>query len=136
MNEDLLHLIKTNNDNTVFKALGISIDKLHHDETVLSLSIDHRHLQHRGLVHGGIYVLLAESAASLAGVCALKDSNMTVVGIEINANHLKSSKAGILKAHSRNIHHGQRTLIYEIKIVNQDNKLISISRCTLMKVPM
>jgi 1,4-dihydroxy-2-naphthoyl-CoA hydrolase len=136
MNEQFLRMIKLNNENTVFKALDISIEKLDSDETIVSLEVDKRHLQHMGIVHGGIYVLLAESAASLAGAYSLDDPNMTVVGLEINANHIKSISSGVIRAHSRNIHNGRRTMVYEIRIVDNDKNLISLSRCTLMKTPL
>lgn len=131
MNDKIIEQINETNKNTVFHALGISIDRLDADETVVRMPVDNRHLQHIGLVHGGIYVLLAESAASIAGSCALKEAGV-VVGLEINANHLSSVSSGVLFAKSKSIHQGKSTMVYEIKVTNEENKLISISRCTLM----
>lgn len=128
----LEELIKKTNDRTVFGALGIEITKLDADETIVSMPVDYRHLQHAGLVHGGIYVLLAESAASLAAVCTLKNPNQSIVGLEINANHVRSARGDKLTARSKNIHMGKRTLVYEIRVQDSDGQLISISRCTLM----
>ena len=125
-------IIKERHDSTVFGALGINIQKIDPNETVVSLQIDHRHYQHMGVVHGGIYVLLAESAASIAGACTLSDPSQNVVGLEINANHLRATREGILSAHSLCLHKGEKTLVYEVRIVDNKNRLVSIARCTLM----
>lgn len=122
-----------NHEKTVFHALGITLDRLDPDQTQVSLTVDDRHRQHVGLVHGGIYVLLAESAASMAGYCALKEPAM-VVGLEINANHVRSVTNGRLIATSKSLHQGKRTMIYEVRIEDDKGQLISISRCTLMIV--
>lgn len=136
MSKRVQQLIEKTNQRTVFHALGIEIDKLDADETVVSLQVDDRHFQHVGLVHGGIYVLLAESAASLAAACTLSDEDSSVVALEINANHLQSVTQGKLVARSHALHQGRRTLVYEVRVVNEHNKLISIARCTLMKTPL
>lgn len=134
MSEHLQAIIDKNNDRTVFKALGMVVEALDADETIVSLSVDERHFQHMGLVHGGIYVLLAESAASLAAGCTLKKSDSSVVALEINANHVRSALGGILRAHSRCLHRGRRTLVYDVKVVDGEENLISVARCTLMVV--
>lgn len=128
----LAHLEKCHNS-TAFGALGIFFEKIDKEETKAFLDIDNRHLQPKGLVHGGIYVVLAESVASVAAMCTLKDNSQSVVAIEINANHIKSAKSGRLCAKATAIHLGQKTLIYETK-VTLENKLISIGRCTLVVV--
>lgn len=133
MSKRVQELIDKTNRRTVFHALGIAIQKLDADETIVSLNVDERHFQHVGLVHGGIYVLLAESAASLAAACTLTDEASSVVALEINANHLQSVTKGKLMAKSHALHQGKRTLVYEVHVVNEHNKLISIARCTLMK---
>jgi len=71
MMDKVQKLIKQRNEKTVFHCLGITLEKLDPDETIVSLTIDDRHRQHVGLVHGGIYVPMAESVASLAGACTL-----------------------------------------------------------------
>lgn len=134
MSEHVLEFIKAHSDHTVFKALGIRVDKVDFDETIVSLEIDHRHKQHVGLVHGGVYVLLAESAASIAAACTLTNKDHSVVALEINANHLKSCQSGVLSARSKNLHKGRQTLVYEVCVEDGHNRLISIARCTLMVV--
>lgn len=132
MSELVEQIIKLNHDQTIFKALGLTIGKLDPNETVVSLNIDERHYQHRGLVHGGVYVLLAESAASLAAACTLTDPNTSVVALEINANHLRATSAGSLHARSSCVHKGRSTLVYEVRVEDRGKNLVSLARCTLM----
>lgn len=132
MSDPVKKIIAETNDRTVFKALGMIVETVDANETIVRLDIDDRHRQHMGLVHGGVYVLLAESAASIAAACTLTSSDTSVVALEINANHLRSSVSGSLSAHSHCLHRGKRTLVYEVKVVDQDKNLVSIARCTLM----
>lgn len=134
MTKRIQDIIDKNNDRTVFKALGMVVDKLGPDETIVSLSIDERHYQHVGLVHGGVYVLLAESAASLAGACTLTNEDASIVALEINANHIKSVRHGLLRAFSHCLHQGRSTLVYEVRVMDGEKNLISIARCTLMVI--
>lgn len=134
MNEEVRRALKATYDNTVFKPLGIILEKIDSDETIVSINIDKRHLQPAGLVHGGIYVLLAETAASIAAICTIDPKVNGVVALEINANHVRSCKQGKIFAKSKLIYLGKKTRVYEIKITDQEEKLISISRCTIMVV--
>jgi uncharacterized protein (TIGR00369 family) len=134
MSKLVADIIKQRHDQTVFKALGLEITKLDSDETIVGLTIDERHHQHMGLVHGGIYVLLAESAASIAAACTLTDDNLNVVAIEINANHLRSTKEGRISARSKLINKGKNILLYEVRVEDQKARLVSMARCTLMIV--
>jgi 1,4-dihydroxy-2-naphthoyl-CoA hydrolase len=135
MIKNVLEMIAKNQEHSVFHALGITIDKVDPDESIVSLTVDDRHFQHAGLVHGGIYVLMAETVASIAGACTLTDENLRVVGLEINANHLRSATCGFLSARSKLLHKGSRTLVYSNQVENEKGQIMSISRCTLMIVP-
>lgn len=132
MSEWIRQVIEKNHHRTVVSHLGICIDKVDKIETVLSLVIDERHLQHVGLVHGGLYVLLEETAMSLAGACNLSNPNETVVALEINANHVRSETAGRLITRTNPIHIGSTTMVYEARITNEKQQLISVARSTLM----
>lgn len=125
-------IIAASNENTIFHALGIEIEKLDADETIVTLNIDKRHYQHVGLVHGGLYVLLAESAASIAGACTLEREGQSIVCIEINANHVHSTRKGTLRAASKCLHRGKKTLVYEVRVENGEQQLISMARATMM----
>jgi len=129
--DDLFKVIQKKHKDTVFEALGISIEA-YDPEVVISLQVDHRHLQHAGIVHGGVYVLLAESAASIAGAFKVDLHNYDIFGMEINANHLKPTLPGQkIFAKSKLIHQGRSTMIYGVDITNEVGGLVSISRCTL-----
>lgn len=135
MSKRVLSLIKENHEKTIFKTLGMELVKVDADETIVEIAkVDERHFQHVGLVHGGFYVLLTESAASIAAACNLEDPTKSVVALEINANHLRSVRSGGLKAMARPLHKGQRTYVYECQVLDQKDRLISIARCTLMVV--
>lgn len=134
MTQKLVDFFNEHMDKTIFSSLGMTLEKLDGDETIVSLEIDDRHKQHRGLVHGGVYVVLAESAASLAGASLVKYPDESVVGIEINANHLKATREGKITARSKRIHQGKNTLVYEVYVENENEKLISAARCTLMVI--
>ena len=129
---ELTKIIKDRHDFTVFKALGIEINQINADESVVSLVIDQRHYQHVGIVHGGIYVLLAESAASIAAAATLEDPKKSAVALEINANHLRATREGSLSARSKCLHKGRKTLVYEVQVRDNRDKLVSVARCTLM----
>ena len=128
--KELMEKIHQHHKNTVFEALGITIDAFD-PEVVVSLVVDHRHLQHAGIVHGGIFVLLAESAASISGALLVDMTKYNVFGMEINANHVRSVSSGKISAKASLIYQGRTTMVYGTKITDDKNKLISISRCTL-----
>ena len=83
-----------------------------------------------GLLHGGATVALAESLGSAASYYFLDHEHQEVRGIEINANHVRSIKEGIVKATARILHKGRTTLLWEIKIEDEKERLISICKLT------
>jgi len=83
-----------------------------------------------GLLHGGVSVVLAETVGSTASHLALPDGKQGV-GLEINANHVRSVRSGIVTATSRLLHLGKMTHVWDIKIVNEQNKLVCVSRITM-----
>lgn len=95
------------------------------------MPVDHRTLQPHGLLHGGASVALAETLGSVAANLCVDRKLQYCVGLEINANHIKSIRQGDVKGTARPIHIGKRTQVWDIKIINEQNELISISRITL-----
>src|SRR5699024_7770399 len=83
----------------------------------------------------GASVLLAETAASIGGFMNINQETELVFGIEINANHIKRKREGIVTAVATPIHIGKTTMVWNIRITDEENELISISRCTLGVVP-
>lgn len=112
-------------------TLGIEITKLEKGYAVATMPVDERTRQPYGLLHGGASVALAESVCSIAGNQLVDQENEAVVGLEINANHLKGKKDGIVTATATIFHQGKTTQVWDIKITDEEGKLICISRCTL-----
>ena len=88
--------------------------------------------QPMGLLHGGANMALAESVGSLGSFVILNDPSVGVVGLEINGNHIKSTKSGKVIARGDLIHKGRSTHVWEIKIRNEENELLTVCRMTNM----
>lgn len=111
--------------------LGIEVTELGNDYLVGTMPVDHRTKQPMGLLHGGASVVLAESLGSIAGNLVVKVGEQAVVGLDINANHVKSARSGVVTGVAKPLHIGGRTQIWEIKITNEQDELVCISRLTL-----
>src|SRR5258706_11281477 len=88
-----------------------------------------------GLLHGGASVVLAETVASTGAFLNCDMEKETAVGIEINANHLRGMREGMLTAVATPLHKGRSTHVWEVRITDEKDKLVCISRCTLAIVP-
>lgn len=118
-------------EKTLVHALGIEILEIGKGTVVAKMPVDHRTKQPFGLLHGGASVALAETVASIGAYELVDKESQGVVGLEINANHLKGKRDGFVTATATVIHHGRSTQVWEIKIVDEQEELICISRCTL-----
>ena len=112
-------------------TMGIKFKVLHKDRIVATMPVDHRTVQPFGLLHGGASAALAETLASVGGWINLKEPDQGVVGIEINANHLRSKRTGVVTGRATPIRIGSKIHVWEIRIVDEEERLICISRCTL-----
>jgi len=128
--KDILEKLNSINKNTLMETLDIRYTEIGNDYLVATMPVNSRVYQPMGLLHGGATVALAESVGSAASYYFTKDDNTEVRGIEINANHLRSVKAGIVRATARIIHKGRSTHLWEIKIEDEEGKLISICKLT------
>ncbi|MGP7816371.1 hotdog fold thioesterase [Niallia sp. 01092] len=121
--------------NTLMEALGIEIKEVKKDGTcIATMPVDSRTKQPFGYLHGGASVALAETVASLGAASLVDLQTQAVFGQEINANHIASKKDGMVTAIATVIHQGRTSMVYETKIIDEDEKLISISRCTIAVV--
>jgi len=120
-----------NLENTLMNSLGIEITELGKGRAVATMPVDKRTHQPFGILHGGASVALAETVASLGGYELVDKETEVVVGLEINANHIKSKRDGIVTAVGEVIHQGKTTMVWEVKIKDEKDQLICISRCTL-----
>ena len=117
--------------NTMTSTIGIEITDLGADFICGRMPVDERTAQPFGLLHGGASVTLAETLGSIGGGIKVFSNNESVVGIEINANHLKSAKEGWVYGKAVPVRIGKKIQVWEIKITNKQDDLICISRLTL-----
>lgn len=118
-------------NNKLMEALGIEFVTLEKDLVVMTMPIDERTHQPAGYLHGGASVLLAETAASIGGFLNVDQENEAVFGVEINANHVKSKQEGLVTATATPLHRGKTTMVWDIKITDETDSLVCVSRCTI-----
>jgi len=117
---------------TIAEHLGIEFTEVGKEYLVAKMPVDQRTHQPMGLLHGGASVVLAETLGSVASFLCIRDpDNYHAVGLEINANHVRSVRKGWVYGRCEPIHVGRSTHIWEIKITNDENKLVCISRLTV-----
>jgi 1,4-dihydroxy-2-naphthoyl-CoA hydrolase len=124
---------------TLMDALGIEVTYLGTDGMRASMPVDHRTVQYYNMLHGGASVALAETLASCAGSVHVDVTKQYVVGLEINANHVRGVPGDQgLKVHgeAKPLHLGKKTQLWAIEIKNDEGKLICVSRCTLAVMDM
>ncbi|KRD82774.1 esterase [Bacillus sp. Root147] len=120
---------------TLLEALGIEIISASEQRVEATMPVDERTRQPFGLLHGGASVALAETVASLGAIKSVDLEKEICVGLEINANHIKGKKDGIVTAIGVPLHKGKKTAVWEVKIQDEEENLICISRCTLAILP-
>lgn len=118
-------------NNTLLGSLGIEITQLQKGKVVATMPVDDRTRQPFGLLHGGASVALAETVASVGAFELVDKENEVVVGLEINANHIKAKRDGVVKAVGTVLHQGKTTMVWDIKITDEEENLVCISRCTI-----
>lgn len=128
-------LTRDNATQNLASALGIEIVELTKDRVVATMPVDHRTRQPFGILHGGASVALAETVASIAGTLNVDLDKFIVVGLEINANHLRAKKDGVVTGTATPIHVGRSTQVWGVEIVDEQQRRICVSRCTLAVVP-
>ncbi len=121
---------------TLVSTLGIEIIEQSKQRVVAKMPVTPTVHQPFGILHGGASVALAETVASMAGWLNVDNSKNTVVGLEINANHVRAKRDGIVTAVATPLHIGRKTHVWEIRITDEQDRLVCISRCTLAVVPL
>lgn len=123
------------NKNTMGAAIGLEFTSIGEDYLEATIPVDHRTVQPMGLLHGGASVALAETLGSIAGVLVLEDTDKhSVVGIEINANHLRSAKEGLVTGRVTPIRIGRTVQVWRIEIRDERNRQVCESRLTTMVI--
>ncbi len=129
-NDFSLSEIKSFIEVNMLKHLDIKITEMNDDEFVGTMPVDHRTMQPMGLLHGGASCVLGESLASIASYLCVDPDKYNVVGLEINANHLRSATKGLVKGICKPLNLGKKIHVWEIKIYDEEDKLICVSRMT------
>jgi len=117
--------------NTMLEHLGIQFTEVGEDFIIASLPVDKRTVQPAGLLHGGASVTLAESIGSVGAYLCVDPEKYDCVGLEINANHLRSKTNGVVYGKGKPLHMGRKIQVWEIKIRDEQDNLICISRITI-----
>lgn len=117
--------------NTLISHLGIECTAIGEDFIEAKMSVDHRTHQPLGLLHGGASVALAETLGSVAATCCIDIATQYCVGLEINANHIKSVRSGFVYGIAKPVHIGKKTQVWEIRITTEEKELVCVSRITL-----
>ena len=133
--QEKLKRINDSIQNTMTSTIGIEITDIGDDFICGKMPVDERTTQPFGLLHGGASVALAETLGSIGGGIKVYSNNETVVGIEINANHLKSVRDGWVFGKATSIRIGKKIQVWNIEITNEDDDLICVSRLTLAVIP-
>lgn len=130
----ILEEINARNADTAVAHLGIEITEVGDDYLVGRVPVDHRTKQPFGLLHGGVSVVLAETLGSIAAFHASPEGHLAV-GLDINANHLRSVRNGWVTGTARPVHIGRTTQVWQIDMVDDRGQMNCVSRITMAILP-
>ncbi|MFN4329853.1 MAG: PaaI family thioesterase [Limnobacter sp.] len=130
-----LQTMNAGSKNTALQAMGIEITEIGPDYVRGTMPADHRTFQPFGLVHGGANVVLAETLGSVGANLLVDNSKFYCVGQEVNANHLRGVRSGLVTGTARLVHAGRTSQVWSIELHDDQGKLTCISRLTMAVVP-
>jgi len=116
---------------TMAENIGITITAIGEDYLEGTMPVDYRTIQPLGSLHGGASVALAETLGSMAANYVVDRSKYYCVGLEINANHIRSARIGKVTGRAKPLHLGQTTHVWSIEITDEEKRLVCISRLTM-----
>ena len=122
-------------DGTMAEFIGIEWVEVGGDYLKARMPVDHRTMQPYGLLHGGASCVLAETIGSVASAMVVDHAKFVCVGLEINANHVRSARDGYVTGVATALHLGSNTHVWDIKIYDDIQKLVCISRLTVAIIP-
>ena len=120
---------------TMASYLGIELVELGDDFLKLSMPVNEKTRQPHGILHGGASCVLAETVGSFASALVIDLDKNICVGLEINANHIRSAREGIVIGHCTPLQLGNTIHVWDIKIYDDAEKLICVSRLTVAILP-
>ncbi len=118
-------------DGQMARHLGIEMTEVGPDYMTAKMPVDHRTIQRIGILHGGASLALAETVGSIAASYCVDRERCYIVGQEINANHIRPVREGFVYATATPLHLGKGSQVWDIKIRNEENKLVCVSRFTV-----
>ncbi|QIE58067.1 hotdog fold thioesterase [Rasiella rasia] len=130
--EETLLVLNKMCKNTLMETLAIEFVDISQDTVVAKMPVNSRVHQPDGVLHGGASVALAESVGSAAAMLFLNTKDVAIRGIEIAANHVKGVREGFVYAHAKVVHQGRTTQLWQIRIVNEDDQLVSLVKLTTL----
>lgn len=122
-------------EGTLAETLGIELTELARERVCATMRVHRPVHQPYGRLHGGASVALAETVASFGGNLNVDSETHMAVGLEINANHLRGVTEGMVTAIATPLHVGRTTHVWEVRITDEQGKLVCVSRCTLAVIP-
>ncbi len=129
--EPTIETLNSFRENTLSGTLGIEYTEVGPDFIRGTMPVNDTTRQPAGILHGGASVSLAESLGSVGAFLTVDPAKYSVVGLDINANHIKSVREGIVIGTAKPLHCGKRTQVWEIDIRNEQQNLVCISRLTI-----
>lgn len=134
-NRAILEKLRAEATRNLADTLGIEFRQLTPERVVATMPVDERTRQPFGILHGGASVALAETIASIGGALNVDLETFVVVGLEINANHIRAKRDGTVTGTGTPIHLGRSTHVWEVRIVDEEDRPVCVSRCTLAVMP-
>lgn len=134
-NAQKLALLNQSTNNFLLKTLSISFTELGDDYLVAKMPVNERVYQPDGVLHGGATFALAETVGSVASYIFAKNEHQIVRGIEMSGNHLRSVSSGHVYARAESIHKGRTTQIWQIRVTDDEDKLVSLIKLTTITLP-
>jgi uncharacterized protein (TIGR00369 family) len=128
--QESLATLNSYNKNTLMETLQIEFVEIGDDFITAKMPVTSKVHQPYGILHGGATAALAETVGSCASVFFLNDDSKTIKGIELSINHLKSKREGTVFATAKAIHQGRTTHLWEVKIADENDNLISLCKIT------
>ncbi len=136
LRRESLEQLNSMSKNTIMEVLGIKVTGIGEDYLEATMPVDARTHQVYGILHGGASVVLAETLGSMGSMLIVDPYKFKCVGVEVNANHIKAVKTGLVKGTARPIHVGRSTQVWQIEIKTEEGELVCSSRLTVVVVPM
>jgi 1,4-dihydroxy-2-naphthoyl-CoA hydrolase len=124
--------VNSMNKDTMMAHLGIEYTEITENYIIAKMPVDKRTHQPMGLLHGGASAALIESLGSLGSALCVDLKKQQIVGVEVNANHIRSERTGYVYGKANLIHEGRTTHIWQVDITNETNKLVCTGRLTVL----